>query len=162
MLDNPQPFVTGTRAAVLINAAHGEGSGASRRRGIGSRDITQPVGTVTASGNGGHALACAYLMQANDGFNSTFGRDAAEPLTTITNSGSQQQLISACLIRQFGASTGSDISEPVGTVMSDGGGGKTSLAVCELGSAKERALRVADFLIRTAKAFQTALTRKAV
>lgn len=157
VLDNPQPFVTGTRAAVLINAAHGEGSGASRRRGIGSRDITQPVGTVTASGNGGHALACAYLMQANDGFNSTFGRDAAEPLTTITNSGSQQQLISACLIRQFGASTGSDISEPVGTIMSDGGGGKTSLAVCELGSAKERALRVADFLIRYGEGFSDGL-----
>lgn len=132
---------------ILVNAAHGEGSGHTKRRGIGSRDITDALGTVTASGCGGHAVAAAYLMQANGGYNTVTGKDAAEPMTTITNSGSQQQLVSACLIRQFGASTGSDIAAPMGTVMTDGGGGKTSLAVCELGSAEERALNVAAFLV---------------
>ncbi|HFC8517512.1 TPA: DNA cytosine methyltransferase [Neisseria weaveri] len=134
-------------SAVLVNAAYGEGSGENKRRGIGSRDITDALGTVTASGSGGHAIAAAYLMQANGGFNTVHGKDATEPMTTITNSGSQQQLVSACLIRQFGASTGSDIAAPMGTVMTDGGGGKTSLAVCELGDTEERALRVASFLI---------------
>lgn len=134
-------------SAVLVNAAHGEGSGRTKRRGIGSRDINDALGTVTASGCGGHAVAAAYLMQANGGYNTVHGKDAAEPMTTITNSGSQQQLVSACLIRQFGASTGSDIAAPMGTVMTDGGGGKTSLAVCELGDTEERALRVASFLI---------------
>ncbi|OSI14927.1 DNA methyltransferase [Neisseria dumasiana] len=137
----------GLVSAVLVNAAHGEGSGRTKRRGIGSRDITDALGTVTASGSGGHAVAAAYLMQANGGFNTVHGKDATEPMTTITNSGSQQQLVSACLIRQFGASTGSDIAAPMGTVMTDGGGGKTSLAVCELGDTEERALRVASFLI---------------
>lgn len=131
-------------SAVLINAAHGEGNGYSKRRGVGSRDITDALGTVTASG--GHAVAAAYLMQANGGFNQTSGRSAAEPVSTITNSGSRQQLVSACLIRQFGASTGSDITAPMGTVMTDGGGGKTSLAVCRLGTAEESALGVATFL----------------
>lgn len=134
-------------SAVLINAAHGEGSGQTRRRGIGSRDVADALGTVTASGSGGHALASAYLMQANGGFNTVPGKGAAEPMTTITNSGSQQQLVSACLIRQFGASNGADIAAPMGTVMTDGGGGKTSLAVCELGDTEERALQVAAFLI---------------
>lgn len=134
-------------SAVLVNAAYGEGSGENKRRGIGSRDITDALGTVTASGSGGHAVAAAYLMQANGGFNTVHGKDATEPMTTITNSSSQQQLVSACLIRQFGASTGSDIAAPMGTVMTDGGGGKTSLAVCELGDTEERALRVASFLI---------------
>lgn len=134
-------------SAVLVNAAYGEGSGENKRRGIGSRDITDALGTVTASGSGGHAVAAAYLMQANGGFNTVHGKDATEPMTTITNSSSQQQLVSACLIRQFGASTGSDIAAPMGTVMTDGGGGKTSLAVCELGDAEDRALKVAAFLI---------------
>lgn len=137
----------GLVSAVLVNAAHGEGSGRTKRRGIGSRDITDALGTITASGSGGHAIAAAYLMQANGGFNTVHGKDATEPMTTITNSGSQQQLVSACLIRQFGASTGSDIAAPMGTVMTDGGGGKTSLAVCELGDAEDRALKVAAFLI---------------
>ena len=134
-------------AAVLVNAAHGEGSGHTKRRGIGSRDITDALGTITASGCGGHAVASAYLMQANGGFNTVPGKAATHPMTTITNTGSQQQLVSACLIRQFGASTGSDIAAPMGTVMTDGGGGKTSLAVCELGNAEERALKVAAFMV---------------
>ena len=134
-------------AAILINAAHGEGSGHTKRRGIGSRDITDALGTITASGCGGHAVASAYLMQANGGFNTVPGNAATHPITTITNTGSQQQLVSACLIRQFGASTGSDIAAPMGTVMTDGGGGKTSLAVCELGTAEERALKVAAFMV---------------
>lgn len=83
----------GLVSAVLVNAAYGEGSGENKRRGIGSRDITDALGTVTASGSGGHAVAAAYLMQANGGFNTVHGKDATEPMTTITNSGSQQQLI---------------------------------------------------------------------
>lgn len=160
VLDNPDPFIVKHRdegngdhshvSAVLINAAHGEGNGHTKRRGIGSRNIGDALGTVTASGSGGHAVAAAYLMQANGGFNTVHGKSAIDPMTTITNSGSQQQLVSACLIRQFGASTGSDIAAPMGTVMTDGGGGKTSLAVCELGEAEERALKVAGFLMQNA------------
>ena len=160
VLDNPDPFIVKYRdegngdhshvSAVLINAAHGEGNGHTKRRGIGSRNIGDALGTVTASGSGGHAVAAAYLMQANGGFNTVHGKSAIDPMTTITNSGSQQQLVSACLIRQFGASTGSDIAAPMGTVMTDGGGGKTSLAVCELGEAEERALKVAGFLMQNA------------
>ncbi|MFS6937866.1 DNA cytosine methyltransferase [Neisseria animaloris] len=122
VLDNPEPFIVKFR---------GESNGCS---------INEPLPTVTS-------VAAAYLMQVNGGFNTVHGKDAFEPMTTITNSGRQQQLVSACLIRQFGASTGSDIAAPMGTVMTDGGGGKTSLAVCELGDAEERALRVAAFLL---------------
>lgn len=152
VLNNSTPFIVPIEqpvliSPVLVNAAHGEGSGRTKRRGIGSRKITDALGTVTASGSGGHAVAAAYLMQANGGFNTVHGKDAAAPMSTITNSGSQQQLVSACLIRQFGTSTGSDISVPMGTVMTDGGGGKTSLAVCKLGNAEEHALKVAAFLI---------------
>lgn len=161
VLDNPHPFIvasSGDTAAmgqvpVLVNAGHGEGQGATRRRGFGSRDPQQPLGTVTASGSGGHAVACAWLMQANGGYydisNTAGGRAMAEPLSTITNSGSQQQLLSAHLMRQFGTSTGSDLRDPVGTIMADGAGGKTGVVECLLENEEDntaRALRVAAFL----------------
>jgi C-5 cytosine-specific DNA methylase family protein len=150
VLDNPHPFVVAVpddevmagQAPVLINAGHGEGRGAARRRGIGSRDSQQPLGTVTASGSGGHAVACAWLMQANGGYydisNTAGGRAMTKPLSTITNSGSQQQLLSAHLMRQFGTSTGSNLREPVGTIE------------CLLENQEDdtaRALRVAAFLV---------------
>ena len=72
------------------------------------------------------------------------------PLSTITNSGSQQQLLLAHLMRQFGTSIGSDLHDPVSTSMADGAGGKTGLVECLLESQEDhtaRALRVAAFLV---------------
>lgn len=37
----------------------------------------------------------AYLAQHNGGFNTVVGRAADEPISTVTNSGSQQQLVEA-------------------------------------------------------------------
>lgn len=52
---------------------------------------------MTASGSGGHAVATAFLEQANGGFYQGGGRDARDPVSTITASGSQQQLVTADL-----------------------------------------------------------------
>lgn len=83
-------------APVMVQAAHGDGTpDGVKRWGAGCRDAVQPIGTITASG--GHAVAAAYLMQANDGFCAIAGRALSEPITTITNSGSQQQLVTAVL-----------------------------------------------------------------
>jgi len=116
---------------VLVQAAHGEGRpGGAQRWGMGSKDAREPVGTVTASGSGGHAvaaaslvtlrnnmagadprqplatiaaqgehhaLATAFLEQANGGFYEGGGRDARDPVSTITATGSQQQLVTAGL-----------------------------------------------------------------
>ena len=139
-------------APITFQAAHGEGSGATARRGIGSRPINTPLPTVTATGSGGQAVVntvlVPYLMQANGGFNTVPGRGMAEPVSTVTNSGSQQQWVAACLMRQFGTSSAGDIKAPVGTVMT-GGSGKTGLIECSLDKTdvEQRALRVAEFLI---------------
>ncbi|WP_414486010.1 DNA cytosine methyltransferase [Stenotrophomonas maltophilia] len=51
-------------SAFMVQAAHGEGKpGGVQRWGNGSKDARAPVGTVTASGNGGHAMAEAELAQ---------------------------------------------------------------------------------------------------
>ncbi|BDR10707.1 DNA cytosine methyltransferase [Comamonas thiooxydans] len=83
-------------SAYLVQAGHGEGSGATKRRSHGTNDITGSVGTVTASG-GGQSLATAFMVQANGGFNTTPARDLREGMSTVTTSGSQQQLITAKL-----------------------------------------------------------------
>ncbi|WP_414498283.1 DNA cytosine methyltransferase [Stenotrophomonas maltophilia] len=51
-------------SAFMVQAAHGEGKpGGVQRWGNGSKDARTPVGTVTASGHGGHAMAEAELAQ---------------------------------------------------------------------------------------------------
>jgi len=50
--------------AFMVQAAHGEGRpDGVQRWGAGSKDARDPVGTVTASGNGGHAVAEAELAE---------------------------------------------------------------------------------------------------
>lgn len=85
-------------SAFMVQAAHGEGRpGGVQRWGTGSKDARDPVGTVTASGSGGHSVATAFLEQANGGFYQGAGNDARDPVSTITASGSQQRLVNADL-----------------------------------------------------------------
>ncbi|WKL16586.1 DNA cytosine methyltransferase [Comamonas testosteroni] len=88
-----------TASAYLVQAGHGEGTGATKRRSHGTNDIRGPIGTITASG-GGQSLATAFMVQANGGFNTTPARDLREGMSTVTTSGSQQQLITAKLEQQ--------------------------------------------------------------
>lgn len=113
-------------AAMLVQTGYGERDGQAPR----VMDIEQPLGTVV--GTGKHAIAAAYLMQANGGFNTTPGHAADEPFSTITNSGSQQQLVTAVLspteeagalqvaaflMRYYGqGGQWSDLDEPMTTV----------------------------------------------
>lgn len=60
--------------------------------------VDQPLNTVTAWPRGGaFALATAFLAQANGGFNTTHSKPTDEPMTTVTNTGSQQQLVTVKL-----------------------------------------------------------------
>src|SRR5690606_30423706 len=60
--------------------------------------VDQPLNTVTAWPRGGaFAVATAFLAQANGGFNTTHSKGMDEPMTTVTNTGSQQQLVTVRL-----------------------------------------------------------------
>jgi len=87
-----------------------------------------PLGTVTAGGNH-HALVAAFLAQHNGG---AVGRDAREPVATITTSATQTQAVTAhlsdtdragaervgaFLIHYFSSGKqGQDLRHPLGTV----------------------------------------------
>ena len=112
----------------------------------------KPLSTICAQVKGGHhGLVCAYMMQANGGFNDTDGRSLNEPLTTITNTGSQQQLVSAVFTQAFyGDKRETDhradsLNSPLRTITTEN---RHSLITATL--SKENlncALRVATFLI---------------
>lgn len=169
-------------SALLVQAAHGEGKpGRAQRWGDGSKPITGPVNTITASGCGGQALASAvlvgaggpsysgkpasveqplgtvltenhrhlataYMMQANGGFNQTAGRGLDEPATTITTTGSQQQLVAAHLVTLRRNRFGSEFNAPLSTLTA--GGEHHAVASYLLSKEHEAAaLRCASFLI---------------
>lgn len=102
-------------APVLVQAAHGEGRpGGVQRWGVGSKDARAPVGTVTASGSGGHAVAAASLVTLR---NNMAGADAQEPLSTIAAQGGHHALACAHLTAMAQNVVGNDLRDPVPTVL---------------------------------------------
>ena len=133
---------TALAAATLVQMGYGEREGQAPR----ALDLDQPLGTVVAGGLK-HGLASAFMVQANGGFNDTHARDLREPMSTVTTTGSQQQLIAAHLTALRRHSTGSDLREPAPTVTA--GGEHHALVEYQLAKEHEAgALRVAAFLMR--------------
>jgi DNA (cytosine-5)-methyltransferase 1 len=64
--------------------------------------VDSPVHTISADGEH-HALSCAYLAQHNAGNNSNPGHPATEPISTVSQKGSQQQVVSASLAAYYGS-----------------------------------------------------------
>lgn len=80
--------------------------------------VDQPLNTITAWPRGGSfALATAFLAQANGGFNTTHSKPLNDPMTTVTNTGSQQQLVTAHLTAMAQNVVGIDPEQPMPTVL---------------------------------------------
>ncbi|MDR2112881.1 MAG: DNA cytosine methyltransferase [Candidatus Accumulibacter sp.] len=100
----PLPTVTGANRgehANLIDMGHGESrSTGAKRWSSGVRSLGTPLNSVTAS-SVPSALASAFFEQANGGFYDGDGRPASAPISTITASGSNQRLVTACLVQYY-------------------------------------------------------------
>jgi len=106
--------------------------------------IDQPVGTLMTQNH--RAIATAFMAQMNGGFNTTFAKGMDDPLTTVTNTGSQQQLVSASLATLRRNCVGRGVDEPVPTMTA--GAEHHALLQYKLSPEHEDgALRVAAFLI---------------
>lgn len=138
-------------APLLVQAAHGEGRpGGPQRWGVGSKDAREPVGTVTASGSGGHAVAAASLITLR---NNMVGSDAQAPLSTIAAQGEHHALTAAFLEQANGGfyeGGGRNAHEPMSTITASGS--QQQLVTADLVELSpehlEGALRVAAFLIK--------------
>ncbi|MFG0454540.1 DNA cytosine methyltransferase [Shewanella mangrovisoli] len=83
VLENPNPFI--------IEIANWSGKG--------TKSVNEPIKTITAYPKGGaFALAAPIMVQANGGFNTTHAYSVENPCSTITNTGSQQQIVSAFMV----------------------------------------------------------------
>lgn len=94
----------------------------------GSWSSTEPLRTTTTENR--HALVTAFLAQFNNhrGGEPNAGRAAAEPVSTITTSGSQQQLVAGNLVKLRGTSQdGQAATDPLHTISA---GGTHHAAVC--------------------------------
>lgn len=126
-LDLQQPIGVATAGGVkhavaagyLVQAGHGEGKPGARRWSYGCNDPADPVGTLTAS-NGGFSVATGFMVQANGGFNTTPAHDLRRAASTITNSGSQQQLITAHLVTNTSGHPGRGADDAIPTITTGG------------------------------------------
>lgn len=128
-------------AASLVQLGNGDKPGSAPR----SADLAHPLGTIMASG-GKYGVATAFMAQMNGGFCTTAGKSMEEPMTTVTNTGSQQQLVTANLATLRKNCIGRGIDEPVPTMTA--AAEHHALVQYTLSPEHEEgALRVAAFLI---------------
>ncbi|AVS67884.1 modification methylase [Paracidovorax avenae] len=149
VLESPEPFIVniarpecGPTAAHLVQMGYGERPGQQPR----ALDPRAALGTITAGGQK-FAAAGAYLVQANGGHNTVHARDLREGVSTVTTSGSQQQLAAAHLVTLRRNSVGVGMDDPLPTMTA--GGEHHALVQYQLSPEHEAgALQCAAFLMR--------------
>lgn len=76
-----------------------------------------PLPTITAAHRGEQAMVTAFMEQANGGFYAGDGRPVDAPVSTITAAGSNQQLVTAYMVKYYGNERdGVRLSEPMHTL----------------------------------------------
>jgi DNA (cytosine-5)-methyltransferase 1 len=90
--------------------------------------LDEPLPTITSGGNyqrpagAAHAMGIStvFMAQMNGGFNTTVAKDIKDPMTTVTNTGSQQQLVAAHLVHMRGNCDARDANDPLHTISAGG------------------------------------------
>ena len=86
------------------------------RKGSVGAAVAGPLGVVATS-TGHHAVSAAFFEQANGGFYKGDGRSAFDPISTICQSGSNQRLVNAYLVKYYGnEKDGISLAEPMHTL----------------------------------------------
>ena len=117
---DPLPTVTASgghsvAAATLVQLGNGDKPGSAPR----TANLAEPLRTIMASG-GKYAVATAFMAQMNGGFNATPAKSIDDPMTTVTNTGSQQQLVTANLVHLRGNCDARDLNDPLHTISAGG------------------------------------------
>ena len=104
----------------------------------------QPAGAILTENHS--ALDVAYLAQHNGGYNATVGRHPTEPATTLTTTGTQQNIVTANLVTLRNGCIGRDLREGAPAITA--GGDDLALMECTLSPEHQvGAQRVAAFLM---------------
>lgn len=121
------------------------------QQGGANRSMTDPHHTICASRKDQNALFAAFLAQHNGGprMGAHAGHSAANPMSTIAASGSQQTPVAAFFAKYYGTGDGSETCEPLHTITTKDRMGhvQADLAAPPFGPEHQaRARAVADFL----------------
>lgn len=81
------------------------------------REVIGKAQPFIVPGSSGEA---AFMYQANGGFNTVFSKPMTSPMTTATNTGSQQQLVTANLVHMRGNCDSRPVADPLHTVSAGG------------------------------------------
>lgn len=124
-MHDPMPTITAAHrgeqaliATTLVQTGYGERTGQAPR----SLDIEQPLGTVV-SGGAKHAVVAAFLAQHNTMPRGAVhaGHAATRPVSTISASGAQQQLVTSHLVKLRGTcADGQPVDAPMPTITASG------------------------------------------
>ncbi|WP_247842233.1 DNA cytosine methyltransferase [Pseudomonas sp. MWU12-3103b] len=90
--------------------------------------LGEPLPTITSGGNyqrpagAAHAMGIStvFMAQMSGGFNTTDAKSVDDPMTTVTNTGSQQQLVTANLVHLRGNCDARDTADPLHTISAGG------------------------------------------
>ena len=90
--------------------------------------LDKPLPTITSGVNykrpagAAHAMGVStvFMAQMNSGFNTTAAKNIEDPMTTVTNTGSQQQLVTANLVHLRGNCDARDLNDPLHTISAGG------------------------------------------
>jgi hypothetical protein len=90
--------------------------------------LDEPLPTITSGGNykrpagAAHAMGIStvFMAQMNGGFNTTAAKSIEAPMTTVTNTGSQQQLVTANLVHLRGNCDARGLNDPLHTISAGG------------------------------------------
>ncbi|NMZ56375.1 DNA cytosine methyltransferase [Pseudomonas lundensis] len=90
--------------------------------------LGEPLPTITSGWNykrpagAAHAMGIStvFMAQMNGGFNTTAAKSMDDPMTTVTNTGSQQQLVTANLVHLRGNCDARDLNDPLHTISAGG------------------------------------------
>jgi len=147
-VQDPAKTITGAHGFALVTPQLApfitEHANGSSQRNMPPDD---PLRTVCSGVKGGHfAVAVAYVAQHNGGYNVTPGHHPTQPLTAITTTGSQQQIVTAHLSTLRRHCVGRGMDELVPSITA--GAEHHALVEYTLSPEVEAgALRVASFLM---------------
>lgn len=112
----------------LVNTAHGEGAGKTKRRGSGTASVEQPLGTVTASGGDVALVApCLVPRYGEREGQEPRSRSVQDPLATVVTTDNGAALVAAFLAQHNSEKVGERpkagraARDPLSTIVGTGG-----------------------------------------
>lgn len=115
-------FVIDAAEPFIVQTAHGEGFGPTKRRGGGTHDVHDPICTIDRTGNSFGVVAPTLVPRYGEREGQEpRALDVGEPMPTIVPTGNGAGVATAHLVKFRGDCGGKSLEEPLPTITSGAG-----------------------------------------